>query len=215
MIKETFNLIILDKSGSMSSIREAAIAGVNETVGTIRKAGRENEIAQQVTISAFCSCGIDDLCLNEPAENVKTLTEKDYEPCCCTPLYDAIGTCCTRLKKHISKRDDVAVSVTIITDGYENSSLEWTAGSIKKLIESLKAEGWLFAYIGANQDVEKVSFSMSIDNAMEFQATEEGTKAMFQREQQARSSWVKKLKNVKKCCSIPTRSYFDDDDEFI
>ncbi len=209
MIKETFNLIILDKSGSMSAIREAAIAGVNETVGTIRKAGRENDIAQQVTISAFCSCGIDDLCLNEPADNVKTITEKDYQPCCCTPLYDAIGTCCTRLKKLIANRDDVAVSVTIITDGYENASMEWTAGSIKKLIESLKAEGWLFAYIGANQDVEKVSFSMSIDNAMAFQATAEGTERMFKRDQKARSAWTSKLKQAACCRSVFNEDYFD------
>lgn len=209
MIKKTFNLIILDKSGSMSAIREAAIAGVNETVGTIRKAGRENDIPQQVTISAFCSCGIDDLCLNEPADNVKTITEKDYQPCCCTPLYDAIGTCCTRLKKLIANRDDVAVSVTIITDGYENASREWTAGSIKKLIESLKAEGWLFAYIGANQDVEKVSFSMSIDNAMAFQATAEGTERMFKREQKARSAWTSKLKQAACCRSVFNEDYFD------
>ena len=33
-----YNLIILDKSGSMSSISDAAISGFNETVGGIRSA---------------------------------------------------------------------------------------------------------------------------------------------------------------------------------
>ena len=35
---QVYNLIILDKSGSMSSIANAAIAGFNETVGGIRSA---------------------------------------------------------------------------------------------------------------------------------------------------------------------------------
>lgn len=35
---QVYNLIILDKSGSMSSIAKAAIAGFNETVGGIRSA---------------------------------------------------------------------------------------------------------------------------------------------------------------------------------
>jgi hypothetical protein len=35
-----FNLIILDESGSMSSIEQEAISGVNETIQTIRAAQR-------------------------------------------------------------------------------------------------------------------------------------------------------------------------------
>ena len=42
MAKKFFNLIVLDKSGSMMSIRDAAIAGVNETIGTIRRVKRES-----------------------------------------------------------------------------------------------------------------------------------------------------------------------------
>ena len=38
MKTQIYNLIILDKSGSMSTIAKAAIAGFNETVGGIRSA---------------------------------------------------------------------------------------------------------------------------------------------------------------------------------
>lgn len=38
-----FNLIILDESGSMYSIKKDAIDGVDETVQTIRFADRMNE----------------------------------------------------------------------------------------------------------------------------------------------------------------------------
>ena len=37
-----YNLIILDESGSMSSIQEQALSGANETLQTIRTAQQEN-----------------------------------------------------------------------------------------------------------------------------------------------------------------------------
>lgn len=210
MIKETFNLIILDKSGSMSSIKNATLSGVNETIGTIRSSGRQTGITQLLTLVSFCSCNIDYIYNNVDIEEVKALTQNDYNPCCCTPLYDTIGSCCTRLKQQIGNREDMAVSVTIITDGYENASHEWSAMSVKQLIESLKAEGWMFAYIGANQDVEKVSFSIAIDNTMEFNATEEDTREMFRRERESRSSWVNRVKsaaNISACINL-NNNYF-------
>ena len=82
--------------------------------------------------------------------------------------------------------------------------------SVKQLIESLKAEGWMFAYIGANQDVEKVSFSIAIDNTMEFNATEEDTREMFRRERESRSSWVNRVKsaaNISACINL-NNNYF-------
>ena len=38
MKTKVFNVIILDKSGSMSSIARQAVDGVNETIGSIRSA---------------------------------------------------------------------------------------------------------------------------------------------------------------------------------
>jgi len=57
------------------------------------------------------------------------------------------------------------VLVTIITDGEENSSKEFTGQMIKKMIDELKALGWVFTFIGANIDVEKVAAQISINNS--------------------------------------------------
>lgn len=43
MKTKVFNLIILDESGSMHSIKKEAIYSVNETVQTIRSAEKKNE----------------------------------------------------------------------------------------------------------------------------------------------------------------------------
>ena len=195
-VKEVYNLIVLDRSGSMSSIRSKAIAGVNETVGTIRAAGRANDLKQYVTITTFCGCSTTDFCTNTPVDDVPVMTAKDYQPCCSTPLYDTLGSSLIAMRERLKGRTDVAVSVTIITDGYENASTKWSGADISALIKLLTADGWLFAYIGANQDVITVSANLSIKNAMAFDASDEGTDEMFCKERQARMRWNASLPNA-------------------
>lgn len=209
MIKETYNLIVLDKSGSMQTIAPQAVAGVNETIATIRKAQKETGMKQFVTVTSFCGCGCKDLYHNVLADDTRTLTLRDYRPCCMTPLYDAIGTTCTRLRNETEGRDDVAVSVTIITDGYENASHEWNLPAIKKLIESLKADGWLIAYIGANQDLEAVKVNLSISNTLSFDADAKGTAEMFSKESYARMRWSKAVQACN-CMAKVNDDYFAD-----
>lgn len=212
MAKKFFNLIVLDKSGSMMSIRDAAIAGVNETIGTIRRVKRETGCEQEVSILPFCGCSTDYMLENAEVDSAPVITTANYQPCCSTPLLDAIGKGCTRLKKHIGDTKDYAVSVTIITDGYENASTEWTYKSIKALIESLKAEGWLFAFIGANIDVEKISKEMAIDNAMAFSASVEGTKEMFDKECSSRMRWSRRMASAPGCAKADeiNKDYFEE-----
>ena len=140
---QVYNLVILDKSGSMESIRKEAIDGYNETLGTIRAAQLKHLDTQDhfVSLAAFCSCGIDMIYDKTPIAETKKLTKKQYEPCCCTPLFDAIGKTIKKLKNDIKDVPDAAVLVTIITDGYENDSKEWTGPAVKKLIDECKAEG--------------------------------------------------------------------------
>lgn len=191
MAKKLYNLIILDRSGSMSSIINPTIAGVNETLSTIRMAQQKTDIQQSVTLVSFCGCSTSAFCDNVNISKVKEFTRKDYEPCCNTPLYDAIGEAVTKLKTQVSKDPEAAVSVTIITDGYENSSRKWNRHSIKALIELLKAEGWLFAFIGANQDVDQVGDALSIDNRLAFStARDEDVDYMFQRERESRIAFA-------------------------
>ncbi len=196
-----YNVIILDKSGSMQSIRPQAIGGVNETLGTIRAQRRTNpELEQVVTLVSFCSCETRLIVDAQPIEKVSDIAPEDYVPCCCTPLYDAVGNTITRIHGKVEGRDDVAVSVTIITDGYENASREFSGKAVKALIDAYRNEGWLFAYIGADHDVEAVAKGLSINNYMAFEKSEEGTKKMFARERSSRDRWMAKMKH---CLSAP------------
>ena len=197
MKTKVFNVIILDKSGSMSSIARQAVDGVNETIGSIKSAQEKNPDQEHiVTLVAFCGCEMKTIYDNLPVAEVKTLTDKDYRPCCMTPLYDAIGMTISRVHTLKAKEENALAIVTIITDGYENASHEYTHTAIRSLIESYKEQGWQFTYIGADHDVEQVAFSLNIDHSLQFDKTEEGTQAMFACERRSRGRWLNKMYRI-------------------
>ena len=140
---QIYNLVVLDKSGSMGCIRRAAMEGFNETLAGIKKAQQEYAETQQhyISLVTFCSCSRDAVYDKVPVAEAVPLTLNQYEPCCCTPLYDAMGFALTSLRAHVKDIDDVAVVVTIITDGLENASKEYNRNSIRALVDSLKNEG--------------------------------------------------------------------------
>lgn len=55
---QIFNVIILDRSGSMQRIRQAAVDGFNETLIGIKKAQEKFADTQEhfVSLVTFCSC---------------------------------------------------------------------------------------------------------------------------------------------------------------
>ena len=180
-----FNLIILDESGSMSSCRKSTISGCNETLNVARQLQKENADNQRsfVSIYAFQSGGVPSryLCKNAKVEDVKDITPDDYLPCGCTPLLDAVGMTLVDLKAVASTHDDATGTITIITDGYENSSTEYTYPQVKALIAQFKEKGFTVNFIGANIDVQQVSCDLGIDNAMAYESNEVGAAEMYAR----------------------------------
>ena len=113
-----------------------------------------------------------------------------------TPLYDAVGSTITRIHSLKSSDDNSLALVTIITDGYENASREFTLTALKSLIDSYKEQGWQFTYIGADHDVEQVAYTLNIDHSMQFDKDEEGTIAMFAKERKSRLRWMERMADV-------------------
>lgn len=188
--RKIYNLIILDASCSMSSIYNQALSGVNETISSIKIA--QNEMPEQLqflTLVSFAD-GVHPLeVMNKltPIDFVTPKTKQDYNLRGSTALYDAIGETVTELSSTVSE-DDKAL-VTIITDGYENDSRKWNVQSVRQLVDSLKERGWVFTFIGANQDVVYEAGKIGISNCLKFEATVEGTMEMFARENRSRRRW--------------------------
>lgn len=145
--------IVLDESGSMSSHVETAIDGYNEFLDNQKSldAGRatltrtifNHEFPPRMTHA--------DLGAAEP------LSEETYNPGGRTALLDAVGYTIDEMGERfdaMGEADKPAnVLVTIITDGKENSSQEYSASQIEDKIQQQEEEwGWEFIYIGAGVD---------------------------------------------------------------
>lgn len=179
-----FNLIILDESGSMSSCTRSTISGCNETINVARTLQNNNPDTQRVLMSIYAFQSDSKIqsryiCKNIPVTNVTDVTNKDYRPWGCTPLYDAVGATLTDVMAVAATHEDATGIVTIITDGMENSSTHYDLKQVARLIDRLKEMGWTINFIGANIDVEATANELHIDNAMAFQSSEEGTYDMF------------------------------------
>ena len=192
---QVHNLIILDESGSMNSVKKATIQGFNETVQTIK--GIEKKYPEQEHfISLITFNGIAQKLLHfiDPANKLNEIDEKRYNPDASTPLFDAMGFGINKLKQVLENRKDYNILVTILTDGEENASREYSGRAIKELIEELKLKNWTFTYIGADHDVEKFARSISIENSMMYQKSEAGMRNMFKKERIAREKYSQKIR---------------------
>lgn len=190
--KRVLNLIILDESGSMQGLEKASVDGVNETIQTIKSSYEQlPEQEQLLTFVTFSNKG-DSFYRTKlkltPISQVSDFKPSDYKPDGCTPLYDTMGLTLTEMEEFATDSD--VVLVTIITDGYENSSRQYNAERIKKLVSRLDEKDWVFTYIGANQDAILEAGKMGIRNAMNYHSDEAGTREMWEKERKARMNFM-------------------------
>ena len=202
-------MIIVDESGSMCVIERQALAGINETIETVKKMQQLHpDMEQRISLLTFDSGHKTFKYDNVKADNVNTLSARDYNPRGGTPLYDAIGISIAKLNAQTSEKDNVLV--TIITDGEENCSEEYNLHMVKTLISKMKKQGWTFTLIGTdNLDVEGMAGSMNIDNHLAFTQDEEGTRMMFARENRARMRYNE---SVSIGCAMPAGDYFKEEE---
>ena len=206
-MKRVFNMIIVDESGSMSIIKKQALAGLNETIETVKKMQKVHpEMQQRISLLTFDSSHKTFKYDNVKADTAHLLSANDYNPGGCTPLYDAIGIAISKLNAQTTDEDSVLV--TIITDGEENSSEEYNLKMIKTLIDKMKKQGWTFTLIGTDKlDVEGMAGKMCIDNHLAFTQDDRGTQEMFRRECEARVRYNECLASGN---SIEDGCYFED-----
>ncbi len=208
--QKVHNLIILDESGSMESIKTTIIQGFNELVQTIQ--GIEKQFPEQehlISFVSFNSLGQNLLHFIDPASKLKQIDDKTYKPNASTPLFDAMGFSINKLKQSLQGQADYNVLVTILTDGEENASKEFSGLDIKKLVEELKLNRWTFTYIGTDHDVEKIAASLSINNTMVFEKNDADIKRMFMKEQNARANYSQKIRSNEDTSS----NYFGDNED--
>jgi hypothetical protein len=210
MKQKVYNLIILDESGSMQMIAKQAVSGLNETLQSIVAAQKEHEDQEHyVSFVTFNSTRIHTVMNRQKVDVEKELKWDDFSPNSCTPLYDAMGQSICELRNNVGN-DDV-ILVTIITDGMENASKEYDGMAIKRLVSDLKEKGWVFVYIGTNQDVDAVADSMGIRSRRSFEYSDTGAADMLCEERNRRRNFYGKLASHGKAILCDDFDFFEDD----
>ena len=185
---QVHNLIILDESGSMNSIKKTILNGFNELINSVKSIEKEfPEQEHYISIISFNSKNENNVFhFNEPISKIETIDDKNYNPESSTPLFDAMGFSILKLKNFLSDKNNYSVLVTILTDGEENASKEYSLTSIKRIIEELKSENWTFTYMGTDHDIDKTTMDLNIKNKIRFDKNGRGIKNMFKIETNSR-----------------------------
>jgi len=121
-VVKIYNIVILDRSASMSPLREAAVHGYNGILEVVRNAQEQNAIKQQnyITLSFF-NDSVTNVFDCDTIQSIPNLLLDDYRPQGNTALWDAIGISLESLKVRLDSLENATAVVTIISDGLENA----------------------------------------------------------------------------------------------
>lgn len=137
---------VIDSSGSMSGSEKDVIGGFQKTINE-QKAVKDGECI--VSLYEFAS-DVKQVYLGKKLDEVKDI---DYTVGGMTRLYDGIGTAVDEVGKWLADMDEAERPsknlIVIITDGGENSSIEYRLKDIKDRIKEQEQKyNWSFIYLG-------------------------------------------------------------------
>jgi uncharacterized protein YegL len=180
-------VVVLDKSGSMDSIRKDTIGGFNAFL----KSQKEEEGEATITLILFDTT-YNVIYQSIPIQSAAELTEKTYIPNGGTSLYDSLGISLKMTKNRIESLPEEErpskVIFAVLTDGEENSSRilnkegqrKYTKDKIFEKIKKLQEESnYIFLYLGANQDAMQVGTGLGFmaNNTVSYEANVRGMTA--------------------------------------
>ena len=142
---------VLDRSGSMSPLCEAAISGFNRFLAEQRGAPGTANLSLLLFDNEFLTPA-----RRQPVASVAELDASTYVPRGSTALFDAIGLAIETLTADLATLpgDQVPakVIVAVFTDGMENASTRFSSKHIQSLIQNQRTHaGWEFLFLAADE----------------------------------------------------------------
>ncbi len=173
--------IVLDKSGSMDPLRETVVEAYNGFCKELLS--EEGDVS--VSLTSF-DTEINHIYVAEPLRKIRPLRYSEFEPDGMTALYDAIAHAALETDRRLTNqgRADERVLLAVITDGHENSSSDYDASTLAKLVKRFEERGnWTFVYLGAahasleDARMTAASFGLKGGNAMRWSPDEQSAQA--------------------------------------
>lgn len=172
---------VIDRSGSMSSIRKDVVRVFNEQLKTIKKDAAKGDQETFISLYTFNSSVDKPLYFRRQAQVVKPMTALKTQGG--TALLDAVGTAMTDLGKIKGAKDDhVSFLVLVLTDGEEIASRKY----VKKLPGMIKAaqktNRWSIAFLTPKSGIKYLTkFGIPKGNIQDWAASSAGAKAAGKR----------------------------------
>lgn len=157
-------VVLLDRSGSMQSIKADMEGGFNKFMDDQRKEPGECLL----TLVQFDSGGIDTVHEAKPIKDVPPLV---IEPRGSTPLLDAMGHTIVSVGARLAATPEDArpekVVFVVVTDGQENASVKYAKEKIAAMVkEQSETWKWHFTFLGANVDAFAEAGAVGIARAV-------------------------------------------------
>ncbi len=179
---------LIDRSGSMFSMRQAVIDGFN---GFIEEQ-KTGEGTCLVTLHQFDGSPgfptFETLFEAQDVNAVRRATKNDFVPRGMTPLYDAMGKAIIWGDGRPDEENQILV---IISDGQENASDEYTRDIVFDLVKDRESKGRVITFLGANQDAyaEGGSVGVSAGATQSFRGDSQGMASTFSSVSKATSGY--------------------------
>ena len=175
--------VVLDRSGSMGAIADEVVGGFNEYLN----AQRQRDGTARLSLIQFDSEDPFEILIDgADLAEVPDLDPAAYRPRAMTPLMDAVGRMIGRIDNEIASRSKAGDPeedqiVVIVTDGLENASREHTRDSVFTMVENRRTQGWVFVFLGADQDAYAEGRGMGVSgpNSAQWVKTKAGTRKMW------------------------------------
>ncbi len=152
-------LLVIDRSGSMATIRDDMIGGLQSLLTA------QSELPGTLTVDIVT---FDDEIEHQAVFADPATVKVRLEPRGMTALLDALGESLEGFRSALQALPSHArpetVQVVVVTDGHENASTRYTREQVKRIIADLTLEAqWDFVYLGANQDAITVGVDLGFD----------------------------------------------------
>jgi Mg-chelatase subunit ChlD len=171
----TLLVLVVDRSGSMQSIRHDMEGGIR----TLLDEQAKGPGTCLVTVAQFDT----EYELLFQGVPVAEVTKYELVPRGSTALLDAIGRTIGEvsywLRQVAEHRRPDRVVFAVVTDGLENASREWSRDKVMAAVKERSDAGWQFTFLGANQDAiqEGEGLGVGAASAMTYSATPLGARA--------------------------------------
>lgn len=156
--------ILLDRTGSMSSIWNEALGSVNSYAAKVMDPSDGEKVDAKLNVAVFDAqdgLQFDVLRRNVAAGGWTDLTSDEASPRGMTPLFDAIGKLVALAETDAPEK----AVIVIMTDGAENASREFDRKGAQAALDRVKARGWEVVFLGAEfanfNDAEAVGMAAS------------------------------------------------------